>query len=811
MKTCTFVICILLSAIASFATAPASGYLSDATDLSTANYPTIKVEPFSVCIEAEDSEGTAPVTEDPNASNGKTRGVQTEWNHYVDYVVSNAPAGRYEMTIRYYAEGNALVWISVNGAETAPVVGLPATNSWNIVWGERTIDFNLTEGYNKIRIGGLPFHSPTRQDRICLVRIGDTNQPASCDFDIRPYSVETYPIYTPGQTMNLSANCTGGDCAATTFAWSGNGVTASGGVVSLAAPMALGDYTYSVTASKPGCPDKTATMPVRVQTIPAACDYIVGTIVSDDTPTCGQGIGASADCFGTGCLGLNYRWTGPGLDISGRSSINFIAPSENGVFTYTRTSSKPGCPDKTSNFKLTVTNCGDGPFSLCLESEDAFGTGPVTEDPNASGGKTRGGQDRSDYFVEYFVPDVPVEGPHAITLRYYAEANTAVEVQINSEANPQIVELPASNSWNIVWVEKTVFFNLKKGLNSIAIKGLPGHSPVRQDKICVVGAPVPSPSCDFNVTANSSTLNPSCGAVFSLGADCTGPGCASVSYQWSGDGPDQPYQLVNLAAPSVNGSYAYTITATKNGCSPKTSTIHYSVTTCPPAGGPLLACVEAEHSISDGQHTSDPNASNGLTVGVQNNYNYYVDYQVNGLGAGLYPVTLRYYAEADAQVSVSVNGNVAIPALHLAPTYSWNIVWREETFYVTLPGGYNTIRIQGLPATAIRQDKICVGNAQSNARMAAPEFSQTQNDAPLLQAFPNPASGEFKAVFNLPTGKPATIRVTDVQGKIWHTRRVTGRGVHEERIDLGNAPAGIYLLQVKKPDSVETKKILLAR
>ena len=95
--------------------------------------------------------------------------------------------------------------------------------------------------------------------------------------------------------------------------------------------------------------------------------------------------------------------------------------------------------------------------------------------------------------------------------------------------------------------------------------------------------------------------------------------------------------------------------------------------------------------------------------------------------------------------------------------------------------------------------------------MAVPEFLQTQSDAPLLQAYPNPASGEFKAVFNLPTGKSATVRVVDVQGKIWHSRNVAGKGTHEERINLGNAPAGIYLLEVKKPDSVETKKILLTR
>jgi hypothetical protein len=815
MKTCTFVICFLLSAIASYATASTGGYPGNSADITaTGNRPTAISEPFSVCVEAEDSDGTGPITEDANASNGKTRGSQTEWAHQVNYEVFGAPAGRYQMTIRYYAEGDAWTWVSVNGAETAPVVGLPATNSWNIVWGERTININLTEGYNKITIGGLPFHSPTRQDRICLVRTGDTNQPISCDFNIRPYSVEPYPIYTPGQTMNLSAKCTGGDCSATSFAWSGAGVTTSAETISLAAPTTLGYYTYTVTASKPGCADTTATMQIRVQTTPAICDYIVGTIVSDYTPTCGQGISAHADCNGIGCVGLNYKWTGPGVDISGptSSSINFYAPSQNGTYTYTRTTSKPGCPDKTGDFKLTITDCGDGPFSVCLESEDAGGTGPVTEDANASGGKTRGGQDRSDYSVSYIVHDVQVEGPHAITFRYYAEANTAVEVQTNGEIYPHKIELPASNSWNIVWTERTLVFALKKGLNIINVKGLPGYSPVRHDRICIVEMPGTPPSCDFNVTASASTPNPACGSQFTMTANCSGPDCGSVYYNWYGDNGFGRYtQTIDVTAPSANGSYSLSVSVGKDGCAQKIIYVPFDVTSCPTSGGETSACVEAEHSASNGSGTSDPNASNGQTRGSQNNYDYYVDYQLNNFAAGSYPVRLRYYAEASAQVSVSVNGNIAIQTVQLPPTGSWNIVAREETFWVTLPAGNSTIRIQGLPGAACRQDKICVGNTQNNARMAVPELLQTQADIPLLQAYPNPAPGEFKAVFHLKTGETGSMQVTDVQGKVWHTRNVSGKGTHEERINLGNAPAGIYLLQVKKPDSVETKKVLLTQ
>ncbi|MGG7664925.1 T9SS type A sorting domain-containing protein [Dyadobacter sp. BHUBP1] len=815
MKTFTFVIGILLSAIASYAVAPTGGDGNAPSGIRTSdNPPTVNAEPFSVCIEAENSNGTGPITEDPNASNGKTRGAQDNWDHYVDYEVFGAPAGRYALTIRYYAEGDAWTWLSINGAETAPVVGLPATNSWNIVWGERTIDVTLTEGYSKIRIGGLPSHSPARQDRICLVRTGDTGQPVSCDYKIRPFSVEIHPIYTPGQTMNLSAKCTGGDCGATTFAWSGNGIALNGETISTAAPMAVGDYFYSVTASKPGCPDTTATMQIRVQNTPVECDYIVGTVVSDYTPSCGQGMWAIADCNGFGCVGLDYKWSGPGLDISGpgESSVNFYAPSQNGTYTYTRTTSKPGCPDNVTEFKLIITDCGDGPFKVCLEAEDAGGTGPVTTDPNASGGKTRGGQDRQDYSVYYLVHDVQVDGPHAITFRYYAEANTAIEVQLNSEPYPYKIELPASNSWNIVWKEHTLVFGLRKGLNIIILKGLPGYSPVRHDRMCIEQLPGTGVSCDFNVTANASTTSPQCGSWFTLSGDCTGPDCGSIFYNWHGpDGFGRYTQNIDVQAPSANGIYTYTLVAGREGCVSKNIPVDIMVNSCPTSGGSTYACVEAENAMSNGATSSDPNASNGQTRGSQNDYNYYVDYQLDNFAAGTYPVTLRYYAEATAKVSVSVNGGVILPEVQLPPTNSWNIVSREETFWVTLVPGQNTIRIQGLSGPAVRQDKICVGNVQSNARMAAPEFISTPTDLTLLQAYPNPAPGEFKASFHLKMGEAATIRVTDVQGKVWHTRSVSGKGSHEERIKLDHAPAGIYLLQVKKPDSVETKKILLTR
>lgn len=797
MKTCTLVIGFLLSAIASFATAPE-------------DYAPANTAPFTICLEAENANSDAPVSSDPNASNGLTRGARNASDYFVEYVTDVPVSGKYRITFRYYAEQNSLVNMSVNG--TAPTqVELPASHSWNIAWTEHTIEVYFTAGNNRIRLKELPGYD-VRHDKTCWTEIPGTGEPLTCDYKVNPRAVGNWPIYQPGQTVTLEARCTGADCGTTSLAWIGNGINVAEATTSFSAPTTPGDYIYTLFASKTGCSsDTSVNVMIRVQTTPAECDYVVGSIVSDYTPACGQGMSVSADCFGTGCAGLTYKWNGPGLDATG-STVNFYAPTQNGTYTYTRTSSKPGCADQTSDFQLIITSCGDGPYSICLESENALGSGPVTEDPNASGGKTKGGQDRQDYTVYYQVPDVQAEGPHAITFRYYAEANTAIEVTINNEIFPYKVELPASNSWNIAWTERTIVFALQKGLNFIEVKGLPGYSPVRHDKICIEQMPGTPPACDFVVVPHLSTFTPQCGSQITLSSNCSGADCGPVFYNWYGpDGYARYTKTIDVPVPSANGTYYYTLVAGKDGCASRHIPVWFTVNDCTPPSGETSACVEAENMASNGAGTSDPNASNGQTRGSQNNYDYYVDYQLNDFAAGTYAVRLRYYAEAGAQVSVSVNGNTAIAALQLPPTHSWNIVAREETFYVTLAAGQNTIRIQGLPGTAARQDRICVGNSQNNARMAVPEFLQTPNDTPLLQAYPNPASGEFKAVFNLPVGKPAAIRVTDVQGKIWHSRDVTGKGAHEERINLGNAPAGIYLLQLKKPDSMETKKILLTR
>ncbi|WP_428667135.1 M4 family metallopeptidase [Runella sp.] len=120
------------------------------------------------CLESESSTGDGVITGDPNASNGSTRGHETNNNaHYVDYVVTGVPsAGTYYAKLRYYSATAPVVNVSVNGGSTT-TINLANSGSWNIVWTEQTFQVNLTSGTNTIRVQGAGGGN-CRQDRLCV-------------------------------------------------------------------------------------------------------------------------------------------------------------------------------------------------------------------------------------------------------------------------------------------------------------------------------------------------------------------------------------------------------------------------------------------------------------------------------------------------------------------------------------------------------------------------------------------------------------------------------------------------------------------
>jgi hypothetical protein len=177
--------------------------------------------------------------------------------------------------------------------------------------------------------------------------------------------------------------------------------------------------------------------------------------------------------------------------------------------------------------------------------------------------------------------------------------------------------------------------------------------------------------------------------------------------------------------------------------------------------------------------------------------------------AGTYKLKLRYYASASPSINVSVAASGFSQTLQIPATNSWNIVWREETINVNLSAGNNTIRIQGVGGGSCRQDKICVTDPNSTARMGVNETLSQNESKSELQVFPNPSKGEFEVEFYLEKGEPADLTVTSIAGQTLQKRNVVGKGIHREKFDIGNNPPGMYLFNVIKRDKVEVKKILV--
>lgn len=125
------------------------------------------VNAVSQCLEAESMSGAnGPVTSDPNASNGQTRGAENQYNHFVDYTVNVPSAGLYQVTLRYYSSMAPVVSVTVNGGN-AQTISLPNSGSWNIAYTEYTFSVNLNAGASTLKIAGSGGGS-CRQDKICV-------------------------------------------------------------------------------------------------------------------------------------------------------------------------------------------------------------------------------------------------------------------------------------------------------------------------------------------------------------------------------------------------------------------------------------------------------------------------------------------------------------------------------------------------------------------------------------------------------------------------------------------------------------------
>ncbi len=312
-----------------------------------------------------------------------------------------------------------------------------------------------------------------------------TTNPTNCDFNISASNTNNNP--SPNQSLQLNYACSGADCGGVNYAWSGNGIIGNSSPLNINAPGNNGSYTYTVTASKNGCSNKTTTTSITVGNTLPACNC--GFSLTSATQKSGQ---YTASFQFNSCSVSQINWSilsGSTVIASGSENVTaatvpFTVPASVNTGNYTLQVDVVNCSGTgTTPFNYTKPGGGSTSFSQCLESESSNGNGAITGDPNASNGQTRGSENNNNHYVDYAITSVPSAGTYYAKLRYYSSTAPVVGVQVNG-GSTQNVNLNNSGSWNIVWTEQTIPVSLNSGNNTIRISGVSGGS-CRQDRLCV--------------------------------------------------------------------------------------------------------------------------------------------------------------------------------------------------------------------------------------------------------------------------------------------------------------------------------------
>ncbi|WP_461099670.1 T9SS type A sorting domain-containing protein, partial [Telluribacter humicola] len=143
-------------------------------------------------------------------------------------------------------------------------------------------------------------------------------------------------------------------------------------------------------------------------------------------------------------------------------------------------------------------------------------------------------------------------------------------------------------------------------------------------------------------------------------------------------------------------------------------------------------------------------------------------------------------------------------------------------FYITTPSQLKngqsrniSVRVNGCSYTLSNSFKII--NCSSNARTGVEEVEEvsvtntelTVVSEQRMSAWPNPTKGELEVSFYVEEQKDAVLSVVDMMGVSWFEQKIKGAGQHQEKINLSNSVEGIYIIQLKKANSLETKKIIV--
>ena len=184
-----------------------------------------------------------------------------------------------------------------------------------------------------------------------------------------------------------------------------------------------------------------------------------------------------------------------------------------------------------------------------------------------------------------------------------------------------------------------------------------------------------------------------------------------MNYQWSGNGFSSGSASASLNAPGSNGSYPYTVTLSKPGCSnTSTAIVTINVGSNPPVG----SCSPNNDQCSSSQSDT---------------YNYSV--VVPSSGNYMLKVTYRSYEGSGGIINWSVNGSNTVNPTGVGQTGIGNYE-EAELGNASLNAGSNTITLSS-GALFVCFQKVCANSGGSNPcpnPPAAPSVSASSTTAP---------------------------------------------------------------------------------
>ncbi|RCR66592.1 PA14 domain-containing protein [Larkinella punicea] len=170
-------------------------------------------------------------------------------------------------------------------------------------------------------------------------------------------------------------------------------------------------------------------------------------------------------------------------------------------------------------------------------------------------------------------------GTYSLAVSYRSHEKSAIGI-VRIDGVAQNVAFAMTTSY-INQVVGTV--SLSAGAHTIGLSSGTEGGLVCFNNICLTNA---DNSCSYTPSATVSNMTPGCGTSVNLSATCEGSDCAGLNYSWSGNGVDQHGQTISVNTPTSDGSYTYTVTASKSGCS-KTAQTAVTVNGC---GSSLTGC-----------------------------------------------------------------------------------------------------------------------------------------------------------------------------------------------------------------------------